>query len=191
METPNIDRLVKEGCTFRKCFAAGLSSAPSRASIFNCYYPHTTGIIRNACSWKHSWIELLLEKGYHTVNIGKMHTWPFNTTCGFKERYNVENKDRFLEGRYYFDEWDKALASHGLKKQQREEYRKRTDYRDRLGAFTWDLNPKLHSDNFIGETTCWWLKTKPLEKPLFLVIGFWTENSSSPQILSSPLISIL
>ena len=101
-----------------------------------------------------------------------MHTIPYDANAGFHERYVVENKDRYLEGRWFFDEWDKALASHGLKKQQREEYRKRGDYRDRLGAFTWDLEPKLHSDNFVGETTRWWLQTKPVEKPLFLVIGF-------------------
>ncbi len=82
------------------------------------------------------WIELLLKKGYHTVNIGKMHTWPFNTTCGFKERYNVENKDRFLEGRYYFDEWDKALASHGLVEAALK-LRTREDYGTSLGAFDW------------------------------------------------------
>ena len=172
METPNIDKLVKEGCTFSNCFAAGLSCAPSRASIFNCYYPHTTGIIRNACSWKHSWIELLLEKGYHTVNIGKMHTWPFNTTCGFKERYNVENKDRFLEGRYYFDEWDKALASHGLVKQQRSSYRTREDYGTSLGAFDWELPEKMHADMFVGDMAVWWIKNHPVSQPLFLQIGF-------------------
>ena len=33
---------------------------------------------------------------------------PFETPLGFDERYVVENKDRYLEGRYYFDEWDKA-----------------------------------------------------------------------------------
>ena len=42
--------------------------------------------------------------------------------AGFHERFVVENKDRYLEGRWFFDEWDKALAAHGLKKQQRVEY---------------------------------------------------------------------
>jgi arylsulfatase A-like enzyme len=30
----------------------------------------------------------------------------------------------------------------------------------------------LQSDNFIGDTACWWLDTKPVEKPLFMTIGF-------------------
>ena len=32
----------------------------------------------------------------------------------YNERYVVENKDRYLEERYYFDEWDKALRFRGL-----------------------------------------------------------------------------
>ena len=101
-----------------------------------------------------------------------MHTFPFETPCGFHERYVVENKDRYLEGRYYFDEWDKALAARGLVKQQRELYRQRDDYDEKLGAFTWDLPPETQSDTFVGELSQWWLKNHPREQPLFLQIGF-------------------
>ena len=67
-----------------------------------------------------------------------MHTFPFETSLGFDERYVVENKDRYLEGRYYFDEWDKGMQAHGLIKQQRELYRQQADYKQRLGAFEWE-----------------------------------------------------
>ena len=73
--------------------------------------------MKNADRWEHSWIEDLNRSGYHCSNVGKMHTWPFTTPCGFHQRYVVENKDRYLEGRYFFDEWDKALAARGLVKQ--------------------------------------------------------------------------
>ena len=172
METPNIDRLVNNGVTFSQCHVTAPSCVPSRASLFTGYYPHTNGVLANGQPWSKTWVSDLAEAGYHCVNIGKMHTIPYDAKAGFHERYVVENKDRYLEGRWFFDEWDKALATHGLKKQQREEYRKRDDYRDRLGAFTWDLEPKLQSDNYIGETTCWWLETKPVERPLFLAVGF-------------------
>jgi len=172
MDTPNLDRLVREGCAFTRCYAAGLSCAPARASIFTGYFPHTTGILKNACTWRHSWLEDLGEAGYHNVNIGKMHTWPLNTPCGFHERYNVENKDRYLEGRYYLDEWDRALAANGLVKQQREFYRQRDDYKQRLGAFEWELPERLHSDMFVGDMAQWWLRTYPKTEPLFLQVGF-------------------
>ena len=101
-----------------------------------------------------------------------MHSWPFETPLGFDERYVVENKDRYLEGRYYFDEWDKALRFRGLVKQQRELYRQLPDYRDRIGAFEWNLPEDTHPDTFVGQMATWWLKSHPKTEPLFLQVGF-------------------
>ncbi len=172
MDTPNLDRLVREGVSFDNCHITAPSCAPARASLFTGYYPHVTGIMRNADRWTRSWVEDLNEAGYHCVNIGKMHTKPFEAPLGFHQRFVVENKDRYLEGRYYFDEWDKALAARGLVKQQRKLYRQRDDYRERMGAFTWDLPADTHPDNFVGGLAQWWLRTYPKAKPLFLQIGF-------------------
>ncbi|MEP3279928.1 MAG: sulfatase-like hydrolase/transferase [Stappiaceae bacterium] len=172
MDTPNIDRLADRGVSFSNCHVTAPSCVPCRASLFSGYYPHTNGVLANGQPWSKTWVSDLQEAGYQTVNIGKMHTIPYDAPAGFDERFVVENKDRYMEGRWYFDEWDKALAANGLKKQQREEYRKLPDYKDRLGAFTWDLPPHLQSDNFVGGMARWWLETKPVEKPLFMVIGF-------------------
>lgn len=173
MDTPNLDRLVQEGVTFTHSFVSAPSCAPARASLFTGYYPHTTGILRNADIWRHSWVELLHESGYYCVNVGKMHTFPYETPLGFDERYVVENKDRYLEGRYYFDEWDKGLRARGLVKQQRELYRQRPDYHERLGAFEWLLPEETHPDFFVGDMARWWIENKPQpDGPLFLQIGF-------------------
>ena len=172
VETPHLDRLVEQGVLFTDCHVTAASCAPARASLFKGYYPHTTGILKNADSWTRSWIELLNDAGYHCTNVGKMHSWPFETGLGFDERYVVENKDRYLEGRYYFDEWDKALRFRGLVKQQRELYRKLPDYRDRLGAFEWELPEDTHPDVFVGDLATWWINSFPKTEPLFLEIGF-------------------
>ncbi len=173
MDTPHLDRLVREGTVFSNSFVTAASCAPARASLFTGYYPHTTGIYKNADVWRHSWVEDLAASGYHCVNIGKMHTYPFETPLGFHERFVVENKDRYLEGRWFFDRWDCFLQARGLIKQQRELYRQREDYEERLGAFTWDLPEDTHSDMFVGDMARWWINTKPKpEAPLFLQIGF-------------------
>ena len=172
MDTPNLDKLVNEGTSFTDCHVTAPSCAPSRASLFTGYYPHVTGIMRNADTWRRSWVEDLARSGYHCVNVGKMHTFPFTTPLGFHERYVVENKDRYLEGRYFFDEWDKALRARGLVKQQRELYRSRDDYRESLGAFDWELPEDMHSDMFVGNMAQWWLRTHPPTEPLFLQVGF-------------------
>lgn len=172
VSTPNLDRLAREGVAFTNCFVTAPSCAPARASLFTGYYPHTTGVWRNGDLWQHGWVEQLSASGYRCVNVGKMHTTPFTAPMGFHERYVVENKDRYLEGRYFFDEWDRALAAHGLAKQQRESYRRRPDYRERLGAFEWELPEALHSDVFVSGLARWWLASYPRTEPLFLQIGF-------------------
>jgi arylsulfatase A-like enzyme len=173
MDTPALDRLTHEGVAFTSQFVTAASCSPSRASFFTGYYPHTTAIYKNADVWKHSWVENLADAGYHCVNIGKMHTYPYETPLGFHERFVVENKDRYLEGRWFFDRWDMAFQSRGLVKQQRELYRRLPDYKDRLGAFYWEMPEELHSDFFVGNMAKWWIKTKPaMDKPFFLQIGF-------------------
>ncbi|MCB0091765.1 MAG: sulfatase-like hydrolase/transferase, partial [Caldilineaceae bacterium] len=173
METPHLDRLVREGVTFTNCHITAPSCAPSRASLFTGYYPHTTGILRNADQWQHAWVEDLADAGYYCVNVGKMHTWPMTTPLGFHERYVVENKDRYLEARYFFDEWDKALQARGLVKQQRDLYRQLPDYAERLGAFEWNLPEDAHPDMFVGDLALRWINLKPKrDEPVFLQIGF-------------------
>jgi arylsulfatase A-like enzyme len=146
MDTPNLDRLIEEGVTFTDCHITSPSCAPSRASLFTGYYPHTTGIHKNGDRWTHSWVETLADSGYYTVNVGKMHAAPYDAPMGFHERYPVENKDRYLAPvpgsdpplpgeKFYLDEWDRALQARGLVKQQREFYRQWVDYDERLGAF--------------------------------------------------------
>jgi arylsulfatase len=172
MTTPNLDRLVAEGTVLANCHITAASCVPCRASLFTGYYPHTTGVLRNGQPWRRTWVERLKDAGYHCVNVGKMHTIPYDADAGFHERYVIENKDRYLEGRWYFDEWDKALAAHGLKKQQRVLYRQRADYQERLGAFEWELPEHLHADNFVGNMARWWVETYPRTEPLFLQVGF-------------------
>lgn len=172
VDTPHLDRLVREGVSFDQCHVTAASCAAARASLFKGFFPHTTGILKNADRWRRSWIERLNDSGYYCANIGKMHTWPFLTELGFHERFVVENKDRYLEGRYFFDEWDKALRFRGLVKQQREQYRKRADYHQALGAFDWELPEDTHPDVFVGDMAKWWIETTPKKDPLFLQIGF-------------------
>lgn len=172
VSTPNLDRLARDGTVLTNCHITAASCVPCRASLFKGYYPHVTGVLRNGQAWGRTWVEKLRDSGYHCVNVGKMHTIPYLADAGFNERYVVENKDRFMEGRWFFDEWDKALAAHGLVKQQRSLYRQRPDYKERLGAFDWELPEHLHSDIFVGNFAKWWLSTYPTTKPLFLQVGF-------------------
>ena len=59
--------------------------------------------------------------------------------------------DLAIEELAHFREVMKHIASRGLVKQQREQYRKLPDYRDRLGAFEWELPEDTHPDTFVGD----------------------------------------
>jgi arylsulfatase A-like enzyme len=172
MRTPNLDRLVREGISFDNCFVNAPSCVPARASLFTGYSPHTTGVLRNGQRWGRTWVERLAASGYHCVNVGKMHTIPYDAPAGFHERFVVENKDRFFEGRWFADEWDKALKAQGVDKPSRAGYRALPDYRERLGAMDWPLAEHQHSDVFVAETAMWWLETRPMPEALFMQIGF-------------------
>ncbi|WDR03976.1 sulfatase-like hydrolase/transferase [Devosia algicola] len=172
MDTPNLDRLVNEGVSFHNCFINAPSCVPSRASLFSGYFPHTTGVLRNGQNWEKTWVELLANAGYHCVNVGKMHTIPYDAKAGFSERFVVENKDRFFEGRWFADEWDKSLQHQGVTKPSRAMYRTLPDYSERLGAFEWPLAEHQHADVFVAETAAWWLETRPMPEALFMQIGF-------------------
>ena len=178
MQTPNLDRLVREGVSFNNCFVNSPVCVSSRASLFTGKYPHQTGTFSNFHPWNPTWVQWLADIGYHCVNIGKMHINPYQAMGGFHQRFVVENKDRplFLDehSRAFYDEWDKALKSHNIIKPSRytrfannpEEYKKA------LGAFIWDADEELHSDFFIGNNASWWLKDRIADAPLFLQIGF-------------------
>ena len=170
--TPNMDRLVNEGVSFSQCHVTAPSCAPSRASLFTGRYPRAAGVLKNADDWTSSWVENLGDAGYHCVNVGKMHTWPFTTPCGFHERYVVENKDRFLEGADFTDDWEKEIESRGLVKQKRILYRQREDYRSCLGSFLWELPEDTHSDMFVGDRAIRWIDEYEDDKPFFLEVGF-------------------
>lgn len=177
MITPNLDRLVREGVAFTQTYCTAPSCAPSRASFFNGRYMHAQGVFHNKSEWGHSWVEMLQEAGYHTVNIGKMHTTPYDAPCGFDQRFVVENKDRPMEFTHphgpFYDEWDKFLVNSGVRKPSRHHYKEEhPDYETSLGSFEWPLEEKYHPDVFVGNMARSFIEQRQSESPLFLQIGF-------------------
>ncbi|MBP6064949.1 sulfatase [Bacteroides sp.] len=77
VETPNLDRLAKEGVRFTNSFVANSLSGPSRAcmltgkhSCANKFYDNTTCVFDTA---QQTFPKLLQKAGYQTAVIGKWH----------------------------------------------------------------------------------------------------------------------
>jgi len=74
-QTPNIDRLAREGVRFNNCFAANSICSPSRATILTGKYSHLNGVPTfnrfDGSQWTVA--KALQAAGYHTGMLGKWH----------------------------------------------------------------------------------------------------------------------
>ena len=107
-ETPNIDRLAREGMTFTQAYAAAANCAPSRASLMSGLYTPRHGVftVGNSDRGKSAHRKLIpikndtvlprrfptvaraLQKaGYHTAVAGKWHISPDPTNYGFETNF--------------------------------------------------------------------------------------------------------
>jgi len=76
IQTPNIDRLAKEGLRFESAFLTTSSCSPSRSSILTGRYPHATHageLHQHLPADQVVLTELLRDRGYHTAAAGKWH----------------------------------------------------------------------------------------------------------------------
>ncbi len=76
LETPNMDRLAREGVLFENAFVTTSLCSPSRASILTGQYARTHGVQNNLTPWNEdnvTFLELLAAAGYRNAFIGKWH----------------------------------------------------------------------------------------------------------------------
>ena len=78
VETPNIDRVAREGAYFQQAFTTTPLCSPSRATFLTGLYPHKNGITdnlaRNETSHQlETYPKMLNAAGYDTAFIGKWH----------------------------------------------------------------------------------------------------------------------
>ena len=75
-QTPNLDRIAREGMKFEHCFCTNSICAPSRAVILTGKYSHLNGLVDNSVKFDGSQQtapKLLQQAGYETAIIGKWH----------------------------------------------------------------------------------------------------------------------
>lgn len=75
-QTPNIDRLAKEGIRFQNSFCTNSICGPSRAVMLTGKNSHINGHIDNSVTFdgsQQTFPKLLREAGYQTAMIGKWH----------------------------------------------------------------------------------------------------------------------
>ncbi len=76
IETPNLDRIARDGVIFSNSFVANSISAPSRATLLTGKHSHANGQRTNEDIFdgsQQTFPKLLQENGYQTALIGKWH----------------------------------------------------------------------------------------------------------------------
>ena len=173
MITPNLDRLAGEGVIMDQCFTQGACCMPARAAFFAGKYAHQLDILTNVERWdgQDNWVKQLSTAGYQTASIGKMHTKPWRSPCGFEYRFVCENKNEPFPPGVEPDEWVKYLASKGLERPL--DYpQTMDDFFDRMGDVDFPLDTEHHEDMFIARKTVEWIEQRQDDRPLFLHVGF-------------------
>ncbi len=151
LETPNLDRMRKEGAHIANAFVGTSLCSPSRASILTGQYAHRHGVVdnqRRVPDTTHFFPETLQQNGYQTAFFGKWH-------MGRASAEPRRGFDQWASFRGQGDYFDPTLNING-KQQQFEGY-----------------NASIVTDQALQ-----WLKSRQSEEPFFMYLSH--KNVHSP-----------
>lgn len=106
VNTPNIDRIAREGVNFQNAFCTTSLCSPSRASILSGVYAHRHGVTDNFTEYPasmESFPQVLQAAGYETAYIGKYHMGENNDEPRPGFDYFVTHKG---QGQYFDTEFN-------------------------------------------------------------------------------------
>ena len=107
-DTPNIDRLGREGVYFRNAFCTTSLCSPSRASILGGLYAHSHGVSNNFTEYPvdlPTFPRQLQKAGYQTAYIGKYHMGEKNDDKrpGFDYFVTHKGQGKYFDNKFRFN----------------------------------------------------------------------------------------
>jgi arylsulfatase A-like enzyme len=158
VKTPNMDRIGREGMTFKNAFVTNALCLPSRASLLSGLYSHTTGAVGN---------EPTARSGSTAAGNGPIpHAIPLVTELLHKAGYEVGFFGKaHINGGLRDRHWDYYFGFNG-----------RTDYYDPLliegigGKYSEPKRYEGYLDDVVTDQALTWLEQKR-EKPFCLLLN--------------------
>lgn len=173
LQTPTIDTLATEGVKYCEAVSPSPTCVPARASLLTGKSPIENRVLDNT-QWLrpdhddmgiHTWPTQLVEMGYHTAAIGKMHFYPWDITEGFQHRVIAEDK-RHIEIQ---DDYTLYLKKHGYNRLHGKESE---GYYEHVGAIISKIPEEHQIDRFVLNEACDYLECIDKETPFAMMVGF-------------------
>jgi arylsulfatase len=156
VQAPNLERLGREGVVFERAYTPAPLCVPMRAALMAGRWPSMLGVLDNT-QWFRTgpggvpvWPELLVQAGYRTAAIGKMHFHPWDARLGFVERISAEDKRQY----FWPDDYSKFLEHHGIEKHHPTAL---PGYDEWLQASVFPHPKRFHVDAYVGDQAAAWL----------------------------------
>ena len=172
MQTPNLDRMAREGMVFETAYTPSPICQPCRASMMTGLNPLSHRVLGNLQWYPPQtplWVRAATDAGIRTASIGKMHFIPWNDWNGFEDRIIAEDKTNY----YRRDNYTHWLEAQGHKRAYPGDF---PQYHEGMGAYPSPLPPDVHIDNFVGDRAAEWLRAHAHES-FFCWVGLPSPHS--------------
>ncbi|MEM9480983.1 MAG: sulfatase [Verrucomicrobiota bacterium] len=115
-KTPHLDRLAKQGVSFRRMYCQFPICGASRSSLMNGMYPYSTGDLSNTTKFREknpdaiTMSQMFMNNGYYVARVGKIYhmgipmevidgTALHDDPASWQEVYNIQCGEQTLEGK--------------------------------------------------------------------------------------------
>ncbi|MHC4995088.1 MAG: sulfatase [Planctomycetota bacterium] len=171
-QTPNIDRLARDGVVFERMYCQGLACNPSRPSFMSGTYPYSKALTQVPTIGEH-----LQKFGMHTARVGKVFHMPvphaqLDGTDGadveacWTERHNTKSEETYSPGLY-------RLLNMDIVTRQIEGRAARGKYRHWATVETDNKDGSDQADHMVATKAIELLRQRrEAGKPFFLAVGF-------------------
>ncbi len=183
IQTPNIDRICKEGTRFSRCYSNAPLCLPARACLATGRYPSELNVMDNTAlgisEQDETWMRRIRNAGYETSLFGKVHLHRFPRDmrdireCTQNNGYQIV--DELPGPRTYGLIWS-SYYDYLQERGQLDVYRADMESRYRFGpVYTsrpTSLKTEDYADIYIANRALEYLEHVPGDKPWFCTVGF-------------------
>lgn len=167
--TPNLDRLVKNGCSFTHCYSSNPVCMPARHDLLVGLPSSSHGYLENRAKpikdyGLNTLPRVLTENNYRTCAIGKMHFYPATMHHGYSEMHLMEELPKVREN----DEYAMFLKEQGKDEIQNIHGIRPALYHEPQIA---QVEKPHYETTWIKDRTISWLEENG-DNPFFLAVGY-------------------